>query len=151
MDIKKTQKTCWRLQVLDISMFATALKHLISRPYIPPSHVLLKSRIKEFIQRCLSKKNGEQRYRYLVIGRDKSCFVKSHSKLINKYKHDEIIQMLDFLIVVDNIFVLFGRRVFQQKIGFPMGTNCALLLTHLFLHAYDADFLQGLSRIKIEN
>ena len=59
--------------------------------------------------------------------------------------------MLDFLIVVDNIFVLFGRRVFQQKIGFPMGTNCALLLTHLFLHAYDADFLQGLSRIKIKN
>jgi hypothetical protein len=59
--------------------------------------------------------------------------------------------MLDFLIVVDNIFVLFGRRVFQQKIGFLMGTNCALLLTHLFLHAYDADFLQGLSRIKIEN
>jgi hypothetical protein len=59
--------------------------------------------------------------------------------------------MLDFLIVVDNIFVLFGRRVFQQRIGIPMDMNCAPLLTHLFLHAYDADFLQGLSRIKIKN
>jgi len=44
-------------------------------------------------------------YQYLVIGRDKSYFVKSHSKSNNKYNQDEIIQMLDFLI--DNIFVLF--------------------------------------------
>jgi hypothetical protein len=32
-----------------------------------------------------------------------------------------------------------------------MGTICAPLFTDMFLHAYDADFLQGLSRIKIEN
>jgi hypothetical protein len=50
--------------------------------------------------------------------------------------------MLDFLI--DNIFVLFGGRVFQQTIGIPMGTNCAPRLADLFLHAYEADFLQGL-------
>ena len=49
--------------------------------------------------------------------------------------------MLDFLI--DNIFVLFGERVFQQTIGIPMGTNCAPLLADLFLHAYEARFLQG--------
>ena len=54
--------------------------------------------------------------------------------------------MLDFLI--DNIFVLFGERVLQQTIGIPMGTNCALLLTDLFLHAYEADFLQGLHKNK---
>jgi hypothetical protein len=77
------------------------------------------------------------------------CFVNRHSKANYKYKQDEIIQMLDFLI--DNIFVLFGGRVFQQTIGIPMGTNCASLLADLFLHAIDADFLQGLSRIKIEN
>ena len=71
--------------------------------------MLLKSSIKELIQRCFSKKNGEQRYQYLVIGRDKFYFVKSTSKSNNKYKQDEIIQMFDFLI--DNIFVLFGGRV----------------------------------------
>ena len=111
--------------------------------------MLLKSIIKGLIQRCFSKKKGEQRYHYLVIGRDEYCFVKSHSKANNRYKQDEIIQMLDFLI--DNIFVLFGGRVLQQTIGIPMDANCAPLLSDLFLHAYDADFLQGLSRIKIEN
>ena len=87
-------------------------------------------------------KNGEQIYHYLVIGRDKSYFVKSHSKSNNKYKLEDIIQILDFLI--DNIFVLFGGRVFQQTIDIPIGTNCAPLLVDLFLHAYEADFLQGL-------
>jgi hypothetical protein len=36
--------------------------------------------------------------------------------------------------------------VFQQTIGISMGTNCAPLLADLFLHAYEADFLQGLSQ-----
>ena len=55
--------------------------------------------------------------------------------------------MLDFQI--DNIFVLFGGRVFQQTIGIPMGRNCAPLLIDLFLNAYEADFLQGLLKNKI--
>jgi hypothetical protein len=54
--------------------------------------------------------------------------------------------MLDFLI--DKIFVLFCGRVFQQTIGIPMGTNCASLLADLFLHDYQADFLQGLLKNK---
>ena len=50
--------------------------------------------------------------------------------------------MLEFLI--DNIFVMFGGRVFQQTVGIPMGTNCAPLLADLFLYSYEADFIQGL-------
>ena len=50
--------------------------------------------------------------------------------------------MLEFLI--DNIFVFFGGRVFQQTVGIPMGTNCAPLLADLFLYSYEADFIQGL-------
>jgi hypothetical protein len=39
--------------------------------------------------------------------------------------------MLEALI--DNIFVIFGGRVFQQIVGIPM-----------FLYSYEADFIQGL-------
>ena len=42
-----------------------------------------------------------------------------------------IINMVEFL--VDNIFVVFGGKVFQQ-IVIPMGTNCALLLADIFLY-----------------
>ena len=50
--------------------------------------------------------------------------------------------MLEFLI--DNIFVFYGGRVFQQTVGIPMGANCAPLLADLFLYSYEADFTQGL-------
>jgi hypothetical protein len=40
--------------------------------------------------------------------------------------------------------------VFQETIDtdIPMGTICAPLLTNLFLHAYETDFLQGLIKNK---
>ena len=44
----------------------------------------------------------------------------------------------------DNIFGLFGGRVFQQTNGIAMSTNWVPLLADLFLHAYEANFLQGL-------
>ena len=45
--------------------------------------------------------------------------------------------MLEFL--VDNIFVVFGGKVFQQIVGIPMGTNCAPLLADIFLYSYEAE------------
>ena len=52
--------------------------------------------------------------------------------------------MLGFL--GDNIYVVFGDQVFQQTVGIPMGTNCAPLLADLFLHSYEAEFVQKLLR-----
>ena len=51
-----------------ISKLNTYNKPCQCRNTIP--HTLLKLRIKELIQRCCSKKNVEQRYQYIVIGRD---------------------------------------------------------------------------------
>ena len=50
--------------------------------------------------------------------------------------------MLEFL--VDNIFVVFGGKVFQQIVGIPMGTNCAPLLADIFLYSYEVEFIQSL-------
>ena len=50
--------------------------------------------------------------------------------------------MLEFL--VDNIFVVFAGKVFEQKVGIPMGTNGAPLLADTFLYSYEADFIQSL-------
>ena len=68
--------------------------------------------------------------------------VREHTDSTNKYTEDDIIQKLNFLI--DNIFVVFVGRVFQQTIGIPMGTNCAPLLADLFLYSYEAEFVQRL-------
>ena len=73
-------------------------------------------------------------------------FVKDHTEAVTKYDEVAIVNMLDFLI--DNIFVDFGGKVFQQTVGIPMGTNCAPLLADLFLYSYEAEFMQNLAKCK---
>jgi hypothetical protein len=75
----------------------------------------------------------EKEYTYLVQGRDRFYFVKkTHSDSTKKSSESDIINMLEFLI--DNIFVLFGGHVFEQKVGMLIGSNCAPLLADLFLY-----------------
>ena len=49
-------------------------------------------------------------------------------------------------ILIDNIFVLFGERVFQKTVGIPMGTNCAPPLADMFIYSYEADFIKVFPR-----
>jgi hypothetical protein len=77
-----------------------------------------------------------------VLGRDRSYFVKHHSDSTKKFSETDIFNMLELLI--DNTFVMFGGRGFQQTVDIPMGSNCAPLLADLFLYSYEADFIQGL-------
>ena len=58
------------------------------------------------------------------------------------YTADDICKMIELLI--DNIFVQFGGRLFHQVIGIPMGTNCAPLLVDLFLYSYENEFLDNM-------
>jgi hypothetical protein len=64
------------------------------------SHCKLKNRLKELVQLCFIKTNGQRRYKYFVLGRDST----------KKFSETDIINMLEFLI--DKIFVMFGRSVF---------------------------------------
>ena len=86
--------------------------------------------------------NGNQRYKYLVLGREVLYFIRENSDSKSKYTKEDIIRMLEFL--VDNFFVVFVGMVFQQKIGIPMGTNCAPLLADIFLNSHEAEFIQSL-------
>ena len=110
--------------------------------YTTIPHDKLKSKLKEIINQCFFHKNGNRRFQYVVIGYKDTYFVRDHSDAPQKYSDADVIKMLEYLI--DNIFVEFGGRIFQQTIGIPMGTNCAPLLADLFLYSYEAEFVQSL-------
>ena len=110
--------------------------------YTTIPHQKLKDRLTSIIRNAFIFKNGNRRYKYLVLGHEETYFVKEHSDSKSKYSEDDIIKMLEFL--VDNIFVVFAGKVFQQTVGIPMGTNCAPLLADMFLYSYEADFVQSL-------
>ena len=102
----------------------------------------LKGRLATIIRNSFIHKNGNRIYKYLVLGREGPYFVREHSDSKSKYTEEDIIRMLEFL--VDNIFVVFAGKVFQQIVGIPMGTNCAPLLADIFLYSYKAEFIQSL-------
>jgi hypothetical protein len=86
--------------------------------YTTPPLSNLKDKLRVLVQLCFIKKNGQRRYTYLVLGRDRSYFVKMHSDSTKKFSETDIINMLEFLI--DNIFVIFGGRAFQQTVGYNL-------------------------------
>ena len=108
--------------------------------YTTIPHDKLKDRLKSIITESFFHKNGNRRYKYLVFNKDRVYFVRETTNSRQKYTESDIIKMLEFL--VDNIFVEFGGKIFQQTIGIPMGTNCAPLLADLFLYSYEAQFIQ---------
>ena len=53
----------------------------------------------------------------------------------------KVVRLLYWLI--DNIYVTFGDKVFRQKIGIPMGTDCAPFLANLFLYSYEYKWIDN--------
>ena len=111
----------------------------LSTLYTTIPHDKLKSRLVSIIRNSFIFKNGNRRSKYLVLGHEEAYFVKEHSDSKNKYSEDDIIKMLEFL--VDNIFVGFTGKVFQQIVGIPIRTNCVPLLANIFLYSYEAEFI----------
>ena len=48
-------------------------------------------------------------------------------------------EALTFLL--DNIYIIFGTKLYRQTVGIPMGTNCAPLVADLFLFCYERNFM----------
>ena len=140
--LKNSKELLEHLQYQNFNHITSIKSFDFSTLYTTIPHQKLKSRLATIIRNSFIHKNGNRRYKFLVLGREGPYFVKEHSDSKNKYTEDDIVNMLEFL--VDNIFVVFGGKVFQQIVGIPMCTNCAPLLADIFLYSYEAEFIQSL-------
>jgi hypothetical protein len=52
--------------------------------YTPIPHSQLKNKLRELVQLCFIKMNGQRRYKYLVIGRDRSDIVNKNTLILPK-------------------------------------------------------------------
>ena len=90
--------------------------------YTTIPHQKLKSRLATIIRNSFINKNGNHRYKFLVLGREGPYFVKEHSDSKNKYTEDDIINMLEFLVKRKRRRsdpVLWQNPLYQQKIRKP--------------------------------
>ena len=89
-------------------------------------------------------KNDRIRYKFNALENHSAYFFNSEQKGKKCYTEERVIGMLEFLI--DNMFVEFRGRLFQQMVRIPMGTNCAPLLVDLFLFSNELESYRHLSK-----
>ena len=71
--------------------------------YTTIPHSKLKDKLRLLVQLCFIKDNGQRRYKYhLVLGRDRSYFVKHHTDSTKKFSETDIFNMLELRDVVFN-------------------------------------------------
>ena len=141
--LKNSKELLDHLKSPNLNLITNIKPFDFSTLYTTIPHQKLK-RLATIIKNSFIHKNGNRRYKYLVLGREGPYFVRDHSDSKNKCTEEDIIRMLEFL--VDNIFVVFAGKVFQQINGIPIGTNCAPLLADIFLYSYKAKFISPCSR-----
>ena len=133
------------LDQLDVRTAKSVQTFDFSTLYTSIPHDLLKSRISNLVHNAFRKKDGSVRYAHIKLTRAKGYFTRDiNGGGDNMFTADSICEMIEVLI--DNIFVQFGGRLFRQVIGIPMGTNCAQLLADLFLYSYENEFLDNMIR-----
>ena len=89
---------------------------------------------------CFIKKNGQSRYKYLVLGRDSFYFVKKHSDSTKKFSETDIINILKFFI--DNIFVMFGGSVSNRQSAYIWVQTVLILSLTCFFIPMRQEFLK---------
>ena len=83
--------------------------------YTTIPHSKLKDNLRDMVQLCFYRNNSQRRYEYLVLRRDKSYLVKSHSGSIKKGSLKLILSKCSIFLLT--IYLLVGEPVFQQIVG----------------------------------
>ena len=80
---------------------------------------------------------------YLACNVRNAFFTSEVHKNYTLWTYQKVCKALTILL--NNIYITFGTKLFRQIVGIPMGTNCATLVADLFLFCYERDFMMSLS------
>ena len=141
--LKNSTSLLSSLDQLDVRTATSVQTFDFSALYTSIQHDLLKSRISNLVHNAFRKKDGNVRYTHIKVTRAQGYFTHDiNGGDDNMYTADNICKIIEVLI--DNIFVQFGGRLFHQVTGIPMRTNCAPLLADLFLYTYENEFVDNM-------
>ena len=102
-------------------------------------HNLIKDKLTELIEHTFNREGSL----YLACNDKNPFFTSEQPKRYKLWSCQKMCDALHYLL--DNIFIIFGSNLYRQIVGIPMGTNCAPLVSDLFLFCYGRDFMFSLS------
>ena len=129
----RSLSSCNSIKTIDFSTLYTTIPHS-----------KLKDKLRELLQLCFIQKNGQRRYKYLVLGKDRCYFVKKNTLILPKvlwnwyHQHARVSDWQHICYV--------WWTVFQQTVGIPMVQTVILFSpTCSFIHTRQISY-RGFSR-----
>ena len=122
------------------NLVSTVSTYDFSTLYTTLPHNLIKDRITKLVQKTFAR----EKTIYLACNYNKAFFTDIPYDRYTMWTCQDVCEAIYFLL--DNIYVRFGKTLYRQVIGIPMGTNCAPLIADLFLYCYESDFMLKLSK-----
>ena len=95
--LKNSKELLENLKSHDFSKIDSIKTYDFSTLYTTIPHNKLKSQLFQIIDNCFLNKNGTRKYRFLVIGKQDTYFVRHRSDSPYKYSEADIKGMLGFL------------------------------------------------------
>ena len=110
--------------------------------YTALSHNLIKEKLINLVEWTFKRESSP----YIACNERQAFFTSEDTKRYKRWSCQNVCEALIYLL--DNFYIRFGTKLYRQIVGIPMGTNCAPLVTDLFLFCYERDFMTSLSDIK---
>ena len=107
--------------------------------YTTLPHNLIKDKLVDLIERTFQREGSL----YIACNDRNAFFTSDAVRNYNLLSSQKVCEALTILL--DNIYIRFGSKLYRQIVGIPMGTNCAPLVADLFLFCYERDFMLSLS------
>ena len=104
-----------------------------------PQHLLIKKLIP-----LIEKTFAREKTTYIAINDRKSFFTNEYLDKYTMWTCVDVCEALKF--VLDNSFLKFGKQLYKQTIGIPMGANYAPLIADLFLYCYESEYMLRISK-----
>ena len=111
--------------------------------YTTLPHNLIKEKLLELIERACKSSTKIKGTFYLACSDTKAFFTSTDHRGNTFWSCQNVCDALSYLL--DNIYIRFGKKLYRQVVGIPMGTHCAPLVADLFLFCYERDFMTSLS------
>ena len=100
-----------------------------SSPYTTLPRNLIKEKLLDLIEWTFKRASKNYGSLYLVCNDRKAFFTSSDQSRYTLWSCQNVLSYL-----LDNIYIIFGTKLYRQIVGIPMGTNCAPLVADLFLY-----------------
>ena len=107
--------------------------------YTTLPHNLIKNKLVDLIERIFQREG----FFYIACNDRNAVFTSDAVRNYNLWSCQKVCEALTVLL--DNIYIRFGSKLYGQIVGIHMGTNCASLVADLFLFCYERDFMLSLS------